>query len=210
MKINVSRGFRYHTQRNNVIAPNYSCNVTSLAMGLIYSRIPINWPKGIQDEDWLSEILETQEAISIMRKLTPWAVGKLHPREVNEMLVWVANKAAGYECDQLVEEPIGSIVSQLTKGYAVVTSGKFTVYGHVICVVGAESEQNLSRPIEREDIDISAIKGFILDDPWGNVNELYMNKNGDDVEISYDYFNKMVKEEGNPDKKQFHKFMRRE
>jgi len=209
MKINVSKGFRYHTQRNNLIAPNYSCNVTAMAMGLIYSRIPIDWPGRIQNEDWLNEILETREAIDAMEKLAPWAVGKIHPREINEMLVWVANKVSGYECDQLVEEPVGSIVSQLTKGYAVVTSGKFTVYGHVICVVGAESDQDLSRPLECEDVDIRTIKNFILDDPWGNVNELYMNKNGDDIEISYEYFNEMVTEEGNPNKKGFHKFVRK-
>lgn len=210
MKINVSTGFKYHTQRDNLIAPYYSCNVTALAMGLIYSRIPINWPDEIQNEDWLNELLQTEDALSVMGKLAPRAVEKLHPRDVNEMLAWVANKVAGYECDTWVTEPISGIVSQLTKGYAVVTAGKFTTYGHVICVVGLESRQNLNTPKETKDIDTDAIKYFILDDPWGNVNEMYMNKNGDNIEVSYEYFNKMVAEESNPYRKGFHKFIRKE
>lgn len=212
MIINVSTGFQYHTQRNNKVIPNESCNVTSMAMGLIYSRIPIKWPEGIQDEDWLNGMLQTAEAYKAMERIAPWAVGKRNPREVHAMLQWVANKVAGYECDELIYSgSIEDIISQLTKKYAVVVSGKFTPYGHVVCVVGVSSHQDLSKPTEPEDVDIGAVEGFILDDPWGDVTLSYQGekgKLGNDVTVGYAYFNQTVVTCGRPDK-MFHMFKRK-
>lgn len=37
--INNSKNFPYYTQRNNVVAGNQACNVTSMTMGLIYNKI---------------------------------------------------------------------------------------------------------------------------------------------------------------------------
>jgi hypothetical protein len=181
MIINVSEGKSNYSQRNNLIKPFESCNVTSMVMALEYMGHTL--PKGEyeQPEDNLREFIESQ--------------GK-NP-EVHADLSEYTNRWMGRKITEFsVERKISDILAELLAGRPVVISGTFPGYpakqakplGHIVCMVGAEWTGNdwIGPP------DL-----IIWDDPYGNTLQDWKGS-GNDIKVDFEKFINWIKPVGNP------------
>jgi len=200
-RINLSHDKNYLTQLNNKISPHSTCNVTSAIMALYASRIGFDYPKDMQPEDYLASILISKESYERMTKLYPWAVRDgYEPYEVHAMLQWGVNKLVGKEVDKFTtKSSFTEIIKNLIKGYASLVSTRMTNYGHIVCVVGFESNIRmdiLNRMLfkEEKEVDASIIENFIFDDPYGNYLSSYTDRNGNNIKLPYSTFDDLTKE----------------
>lgn len=180
--INNSIDNNYHSQINNTIIPLASCNTTSAIMYLKNNNILFDYPKEMQPEDYLSQILQSDEAIKIKEKLFPqeWAKN-FRPQEIHKCLSWGINKLVGKEISKFDDSRnINDIVNDLKNGKCVIMSGAFTPCGHVVCVVGLE-------------IKDSKIINFIIDDPFGNYWTNYKDHRGNNIKFPFDDFIKITR-----------------
>lgn len=215
IKINLSKKEDYYSQLNNAKYPLSSCGVTSMINALAASRIPFAVPakfSKMQPEDYLTQMLETQEARKMAEKLAPHLVNKYPPRLIHVMLQWAVNRFVGYEADTFtMESSIQAMIYHIwANECAVVMDGKFTPQGHIICVVGFEYEANTPSwfPKSYSDIRLERIVNIIVDDSYGNFNTKYWDHKGNDIELSLETFNNYTNELSNPFKKRMHIFRR--
>lgn len=209
MIINLSKNIPYYTQRNNRFYPHGTCNTTAMVQALEASGLHFEYPQDMQPEDYLTQILDSQEAWDIMRSRYPWAIaGGYSPRHVHHMLVWAVNdklfgrKVVEYKCISTQK-----IILSLLKGHAVVVAGRFTKFGHIVAVVGFEtSQEDITANSAPEYIDLLKISRIIIDDPYGNYHTGYKNVNGNDTPYTIQQFDWVVKEYNNLQKKWAHVF----
>lgn len=185
----------YHTQRNNVIDPSITCQVTSTIMALKASCIPFDYPSSIQPEDYLSKLLSTKEAYALRDTKYPWAKN-IPPREVHAILSWAINEKLVSRKVSLFTErgTTKEILFRIAKyKCASLIAGQFTKSGHIVAVIGFEccgpDLSNLSSP---ESIDLSTVSRVFIDDPWGNVETSYKDVDGDDVSLSIQRFEQLT------------------
>ena len=198
--INISKHTPYRTQRDNAFVPIASCQTTSAIIGLESSGIEFDYPKDMQPEDYLTSITETKEAYDFMRENAPWAIQRgIPPAQVHVVLEWAINKLVGRKVDTFsTRTKIETLLFNLIKGNASLVSGRFTSYGHVVCLVGFETTQREIMHIKSEnDVDLWKVKRFIIDDPYGNPLTGYSDYNGDDVKLTYREFNWYVRDYDN-------------
>jgi len=65
MKFNLSEMKEFHNQRDNKLMPSGTCGPTGAVNALIASDIPVDVPAGIQPEDYITGILQANEAYAI-------------------------------------------------------------------------------------------------------------------------------------------------
>jgi hypothetical protein len=193
MVINVSEGKENYSQRNNLIKPFESCNVTSMVMALEYMGYV--FPKGEfgQPEDNLRTFMETN--------------GKnpeLHAELSEYTNKWMGRKVTEFS----MLRTISDILSELLEGHPVVISGTFPGFptkkakplGHIVCLVGAEWD-NKSEWIGPPD-------RVIWDDPYGNTMKDWQGS-GNDIKIEYKKFIEWIKPVNNTVAKWGHFFINR-
>lgn len=211
--IDISIDSDYHTQRNNAYIPHGSCNPTSAIMALRASFIDFPEPEGKQPEDVLYEILHSDEAWAKMRNDFPWAVsGGYDPVTVHGMLQWAINeKFVGRPVDRFstrwtMQEILHNIACN---GCACTMATKFTRYGHIVCVVGFETEQeDMTAVAIPEHIDLDKVKNVIVDDPYGNYHTGYMSHRGNGIRVDMNKFNSLTSSRGYFESKWAHYFSR--
>lgn len=150
---------KYLSQRDNLLNPSGTCNVTSIAMVADYFGVKPSLATQLEDE--FSEILKTKEAMDYFSTHFSWAVGRYQPRHVHGMLEWLLEKKYGMK-DTV--NYINLTQLRLVLDAPVVIAGKFTSAGHIIVVKGVTSEGHL-----------------ICNDPWGNWERGYRDQNGESV-----------------------------
>lgn len=206
MLINLSQNTPYYSQRNNRFYPHGTCNTTAMIQALDASGIEYQYPKDMQPEDYLTQLLDSPDAWNRMRKLYPDAIRQGYsPRHVHEMLAWAVNELlVGRRVVEFkTNVSIKQILISILKGYAVVVAGRFTKFGHIITVVGFSYKEDidLNTPIDYHKIDY-----IICDDPYGDWHSGYSNVNGNDTHFTFDDFNSLVKNYNNSESKMAHIF----
>ena len=169
MNINVP----HLSQRDNVRNPSGSCNVTCMAMLLLWAGYPK--PTEHQLEDFLYNYAQTNS----------------YSRHEGDDLAEIHNKFAekeslDYRDRFTMTASIDSIKKQLTNAFPVVVHGYFTRSGHIILLRGFDD-------------DAYEGKGaFIVNDPWGEWNEWGYNTgvSGEKLLYSYDMIKRLCTDPG--------------
>ena len=160
----------YYSQRNNALDPGITCKPTATVEALAIAGWPV--PRGDypQAEDNLTATCRTGEAHNVMLKVGPDLQGR-NPNEVWEVIAWAINDihlptkrpVIGPRYNWSLQEALYGI----TKGYPFAASTWLTKGGHVVVIVGFDTEQS-DRPEKIADLDISNVKQIIIDDPYGD------------------------------------------
>ncbi len=186
--INISKDDDYHTQINNRRFPLSTCNTTSAIMALKACDITFRYPHNMQPEDYLTELLETEEAYTVMKRLAPWAYNSkgipiYPPRQVHVCLAWGVNKFVGYTCDTFrTDATIEEMIWMLVNNRALLVNGKFTSSGHIVCVVGfVTMQQNILKITSPKDVILTSVTSMIIDDPYGNWHTAYKDQRGNNI-----------------------------
>ncbi len=172
--------------------PMSSCNTTSGILWLLSNHVPFKYPSGMQAEDYLTSITERPECYAFMKQAAPWAWDfqynkpKLPARQVHVCLAWAINRLAGkrvieFRADVTYEE----LIARLATGSGAILSGEFTRTGHVVCLVGFETEQALSELSIKERVRLSDVRAWIVDDPYGDWHTGYKDHRGNDVRFTH-------------------------
>jgi hypothetical protein len=191
MIINVSLGKQSYSQRNNIVKPLESCNVTSMVMALDY--LGYQFPPGEhnQPEDNLRAYIEK-------RGKNP----EVHADLSEYTNRWIGRKAAGFS----TQRKISDILAELLSGRPVVLSGTFPGFparrvkplGHIVCLVGAEWPG---------DTWIGPPDSVLWDDPYGNTMNNWEGT-GNDVKVDFNTFIDWIKPVGNASVKWGHFFIK--
>jgi len=200
-RVNVSDNKPYHSQRDNKIRPLITCNVTSMCMALLYSGYRLPTPVGEQDEDALEQFMLTDSHVSEYYKtIDPvewqkWQNNKDNPKvctppnEYHKVLCYGVNLWLEKEVDVFLPScSMKQVIFQFLKGKAVVHSGLWDGFHHIICSVGVISNQDLSTVKTVDEIDLAQVQSIIVDDPYGNYATKYQDPNGNDVVVPYKDF----------------------
>lgn len=201
VKIDISDDSEYHSQLNNKFFPQSTCNTTSIINGLYSSKIPFDWPKEEceQPEDYLTWLLNSDEAWEKMKREQPWAITQgYEPRNVHAMLEWATNeklvgrKVDTFKYDYTIEELLFNIIKNKCTS---VIGGRFTNYGHIVCLVGVQTNQTDIESVENPtQIKLDMIDKMIIDDPYGDYNTKYRSFKGNGVMFTLEKFTWLIKE----------------
>lgn len=197
-EINISRPEDYYTQLNNKIVPHSSCNTTSMIEALVVADIPFAYPKDMQPEDYLTQIMNSERVLRRYREKYPhlYELG-YSPAEVHELLSWAVNNilVAADVTEFSAHTSIQQIVFDIAdRGRPVVVSTEMTRSGHIVTVVGiVTSQKGIERVREVERVEPEMVTYFIIDDPYGNYYSDYKDQRGNDVRMPYPDFNELVK-----------------
>lgn len=206
MIFNVSKDKKYLTQLDNVVRPLETCCSTSIAMAITYSGVETPEFTG-QMEDTLTKFSNTDSRVINYYKNHPegWVrrefTNKRPANEIHDVMAFAVNTWLGKEVFKFVwNTSIESLAQSILNNKAVVLSGSFPMkrrdgniisIGHVVCLVGFETEQE-----DLTKIDVKKIKNFIIDDPYGDYTSLYLNHDaGNDVKMSPTDFKKYIRTE---------------
>jgi len=176
---NISEGIKNRYQMLTKRRPKAECNTTSAAMATIYTGHMLKPPEDTLPEDFLMDILDSEEGRAYLQKICPGA--KYNPWNDSYCIAWAVNKAIGKEICTVVKATLEEMLEHvITQRGAVSIGGGFlsgTTSGHFVCVVGAGTDQN------------NVLKSIIIDDPYGNYNNGYIDHyDGNDVAIAVSTF----------------------
>lgn len=195
MKLLIAQKDDFHTQRNNLIDPAYTCNVTSMINALKASGIKLPATPG-QPEDYLAQILEGQEAKDKLARDYP-AMASMPPREVHAMLSWAVNeKFIGRKVTTFTTSvSLNEILFRAAKRRAAsVISTTMTRGGHLVAVAGFSTVQSLDAIKTPADIDVKLVRRIYLLDSWGDWSACYdAESSGYGVGISVQEYMAMAK-----------------
>lgn len=196
MTINVSKDSDYHTQLNNKLVPLASCNTTSAIMFLLACGLELPVANGQQPEDALTALLETPGAYAQQKKLAPWSLGQFRPQEVHIVLDWGINTVVGADvCKFRDSTTQGRLVYELAHGRAAIVSGRFTAAGHVVCLVGVDTDQADAGDVQTaDDVELERIRAWIIDDPYGDWHTDYKDQHGNNVRFTPDEFTRLTQQ----------------
>ena len=179
--INISTGIKNRYQMLTKRRPKAECNTTSAAMACDYTGNKIISPVGVMPEDYLMDILDSDEGRAYLQKICPGA--KYNPWNDSYCIAWAVNKALGKEICKVVKATMDEMITHVANGGAVSIGGGFLsggTSGHFVCVVGIETNDN-------------TVKNIIIDDPYGNYNTNYKDHfDGNDIKIPVDKFIKLT------------------
>jgi len=192
MIYDLSRSNEFREQRDNERMPNSTCGPTSAVNASFASGIYFEHPEGMQPEDYIISLLQSQASYKVFNRIFPHA--NFNPWNTSYMIKWAINKAVGKNVCEVRDVSIAETVWHMIKEQgALVHGGGFTSYGHMVAVVGFDSDQpdilSVSGP---SGIDMDALNALILDDPWGDYMSGYRDHNGDSVSIPIRTFERVV------------------
>ena len=199
MIIDLSRDSDYRTQLNNKLVPLSSCNTTAMCMALEASGVPLPERPGVQPEDDLTAVTETPEAYAEMARGYPWAFAGSKPiyppRQVHGMLSWATNRWLGRPVTRFREDvPIEELLADLAQGRACVVSGRFTASGHMVALVGVETDQVFAGWTTPDNVELASIRALIIDDPYGDYHTGYKDHRGNGCSFSLAEFSSLTRE----------------
>ena len=195
MKLLIANKDDFHTQRNNLIDPADTCNVTSMINALKASGIKLPAVEG-QPEDALSKILASREAKDKLAKDFP-SMASMPPREVHAMLSWAVNeKLMGAKVTTFSSSvSLQEILFRLAKKHAAsVVSTTMTRGGHLVAVVGFSSTQSIDEIKNPATVSLKQVRRIYLLDSWGDWSSCYdAGSSGFGIGISAQEFMGMAK-----------------
>jgi hypothetical protein len=151
----------YRTQRDNAHDPLGTCNVTTLAMGLLCFGVRARDPRQ-QLEDELYELLHSDEATDYYRSSSPELFKRKVPaHEVHDNLAWAARKH-GVPASFSGHRSRAELDGELSGGRPVLLSGAFTGSGHIVLLIGSTRDGDL-----------------IVHDPYGDWTTKYKDLHGE-------------------------------
>jgi hypothetical protein len=143
---------------------------------LLATGIAIPSPEGTQPEDLLASVLDAPEAWECLARDFPEMKGK-KPREVHALLSWAVNErfvgraVTTFSPRVDLREIFFRIVRH--KAASVVT-GRFTPGGHLVSIVGLESDQgDIENAPSPATINLKAIRSVLVHDSWGDWHGAY-------------------------------------
>lgn len=200
MIYNVSTGCTYFSQRDNKVRPLETCGPTSLAMALVYSKVQLPViPEGSQLEDVITEFLATNKNVqdyyqrnfvALYREGVP--ANEVHAVAAYGVNLWLSRPVFRFT----VEASMKDVLFRIAAGTAVPMSGVWDGLRHIVCVVGCETDQDLKAVKTPQEIQLSAVKSILVDDPYGNYATKYKNPDGDDIVVPYADFIKITRTQG--------------
>ena len=216
---NVSNNLPNFSQRNNEYIDKVTkkptalvaCNVTSIAMGLSYSgyNIPLKYAELKQPEDNLIKFADEDPAVSSYYKekmpgmYNDWVARKpdcYPPNELHDILSYSTNLYMGCKATYFsTNVPVRNIISDICfSNLPVVMSGKFSGFGHIVCLVGfvakPEFLTKLGTTSTITDDFRDLITGWIIDDPYGDFRNGYKPVlSGNNIPMTNDQFYSMLK-----------------
>ena len=229
-KINISEGIANYSQRNNENDPHGTCNVTSMVMGLIYSgygdlvdkKVQESGKPNTQPEDLLYTFLMNNKEVADFYKsydsvhYDNWKNPKqgqavIPPNQMHAVLSYGSNRWLGKKKDEITHfttnGSIEEMVLNLLKKKPSVVSGVFSGLGHIVCLVGFEtSQENILDAKTPNEVDISKIEKFIIDDPYGDYKSGYKITKGNDIEMPALDFINITRTQGKINNKLCHLF----
>lgn len=189
----------YRSQRDNRDRAAISCNVTALVMAMDGAGVKLpTLAAGAQPEDDLARVTETPEVRAVMAKVAPWAADRnWPPRGEHTTLAHAANLWIGREVVRFsYRSSLAQIAADLADGRPSVVTGWFTPGGHMVTVVGVETDQLLGSGMRGADVDLMRVTRFLVHDPWGNQKIGYRDYNGAAIAYRADELHQLLCDAG--------------
>lgn len=146
----------HYSQLNNQHEPYAACFPTSLAMALRNNGYQYNDPKKGFD-DYIFELAATEVYKNLAKSMGIAPNAKLH--QYSAIMVAIANDLMGQQgikkTAKRVPYSFNTVKEQINAGNQMVCGTYFTSFGHMVCISGYTDDT------------------VILNDPYGNVNDLY-------------------------------------
>ncbi len=159
---NVELNVPYFSQRDNPRFDWSTCNVTAIAMVLYYYGVRSKWGGQLEDE------------------LLQWCfdyAGQGSQTDHNVLSALI--KAYGFKTSFSATRKWADLRSELLNRRPVVLAGDFTASGHIITLIGYNSD------------------GYIVQDPWGDALTGYRDTEGRKLMYPYNYMNQVAGPDGN-------------
>ncbi|HAT15441.1 MAG TPA: peptidoglycan-binding protein [Microcoleaceae bacterium UBA10368] len=159
---NVELNVPYFSQRDNPRFDWSTCNVTAIAMVLYYYGVSSKWGGQLEDE------------------LLQWCfdfAGQGSQTDHNVLSALI--QAYGFKTSFSATRQWADVRSELLNRRPVVLAGDFTASGHIITLIGYNSQ------------------GYIVQDPWGDALTGYSDTEGRKLLYPYDYINQVAGPDGN-------------
>ncbi|XZN98406.1 MAG: C39 family peptidase [Microcoleus sp.] len=159
---NVELNVPYFSQRDNPRFDWSTCNVTAIAMILYYYGVRSKWGGQLEDE------------------LLQWCfdyAGQGSQTDHNVLSALI--KAYGFKTSFSTTRKWADLRSELLNRRPVVLAGDFTASGHIITLIGYNSD------------------GYIVQDPWGDALTGYRDTEGRKLMYPYNYMNQVAGPDGN-------------
>lgn len=151
----------YFSQRDN---PRYywsTCNVTSISMAFYYYGVRPKWGGPLEDE------------------LLQWCFNYAgEGSQTDHTVLSALIRAYGFKTSFSPNRKWSEIKSELINRRPVILAGDFTASGHILCVIGYDSN------------------GYIVNDPWGDALTGYSDTEGAKLLYPYDYINQVAGPDG--------------
>ncbi|MEG3906552.1 C39 family peptidase [Microcoleus sp. w2-18bC1] len=159
---NVELNVPYFSQRDNPRFDWSTCNVTSIAMVLYYYGLRSQWGGQLEDE------------------LLQWCFDYAgQGSQTDHSVLSALIQAYGFKTSFSTTRKWAEVRSELLNRRPVVLAGDFTAAGHILTVIGYNSQ------------------GYIVQDPWGNALTGYSDTEGRKLMYSYSYVNQVAGPDGN-------------
>ncbi|MEG4505533.1 C39 family peptidase [Microcoleus sp. F6_B4] len=159
---NVELNVPYFSQRDNPRFDWSTCNVTSIAMVLYYYGLRSQWGGQLEDE------------------LLQWCFDYAgQGSQTDHSVLSALIQAYGFKTSFSTTRTWAEVRSELLNGRPVVLAGDFTAAGHILTVIGYNSQ------------------GYIVQDPWGDALTGYSNTEGRKLMYPYSYVNQVAGPDGN-------------
>lgn len=161
----------YHSQRNNAVDPGKTCKPEATAECLAIAGWGKAPGKFAQSGDNITALCRSEEGHAAMRRLSPTNPTP-YPNEDWKVVGWAVNDVL-FKGQKPIIGPrwnwdIREILLGIVDGIPAAVSTQFTKYGHIVCVVGFTTDQDLTGITGWGDIDTAQVKGIIIDDPYGD------------------------------------------
>ncbi len=159
---NVELNVPYFSQRDNPRFDWSTCNVTAIAMVFYYYGVRSKWGGQLEDE------------------LLQWCFDYAgQGSQTDHSVLSALIQAYGFKTSFSTTRKWADVRSELLNRRPVVLAGDFTAAGHIITLIGYNSE------------------GYIVQDPWGDALTGYRDTEGRKLMYPYGYINQVSGPDGN-------------
>lgn len=209
--INKSKDVDYNKQRDNKIYPIETCGPTSMAMALVQAGYTY-WLKENKDPaDVITEFLTTDQAYKRMYDILGTKETSWKPFNIHTILTWGVNELVGGEISRFKTDwSLKEILFNVLQGGGAVLPGDFILndgreLGHIVSLAGFTTTQKNIKEVNKSiEIDLSQVKEFIIDDPYGNYLEGYNSHHGNNIHFDKETFNSVFRPNNKLERKWAH------
>lgn len=200
----------WRSQRDNKLFALSACNVTSMVMAAHQAGYDVERFEegGEQAEDVLMTICRSKPVEDFTKKNTPWAWNSkkrswnFPPNEVHASLSFALNKMLDKDVSVFkTSYRLLDIAQTLLDSGGAVVSGVFELedgreLGHVVSVSGIKYKGTGVASFDKHYIKEADIKGFYIDDPYGDYTTNYTNTHGNNIYMSISDFIRIFRKSG--------------